>query len=98
MMSTCMSGPLRRTRYRDTFWMKNLNQEPGYRTDVNCVVTGSDVGDFKTYWNRLPETDASRFEETLAAWRLDLISDFSSGPAGLVEKETSDAAYFFLTP
>ena len=82
-------------RYRDTFWMKNLNQEPGYRPDVNSVVTGPNIGDFTTYWNGLAETDASRFEDTLAAWRLGAISDYSSAPAGLFEKTASGAAYFF---
>ncbi|HOD13849.1 MAG TPA: hypothetical protein PK307_02480 [Spirochaetota bacterium] len=83
------------SRYRDTFWMKNLNQGPVYSEDANCVVTGPGVGDFKTYWNMLPETDASRFEETLSGWRIDSAADYASGPAGLVEKEVSDAAYFF---
>jgi hypothetical protein len=82
-------------RYRDTFWMKNLNQEPGYRPGLNCVVTGAETGDFTAYWNGRAETDASLFEQTLAAWRLGSAADFSSGPAGLVEKEASGAAYFF---
>ncbi|OHD64440.1 MAG: hypothetical protein A2176_00540 [Spirochaetes bacterium RBG_13_51_14] len=82
-------------RYRDTFWMKNINIDPGYRDDVNCIVTGPLESDFKEYWNRLDETDASRFEETVAKRRIDSPSEFAASPMGLFEKVRSGTAYFF---
>lgn len=82
-------------RYRDTFWMKNLSVDRAFGEEGNCVITGPEVSDFASYWQGLDETDASRFEETLARWRMPSPIGFSGGIPALVEPVESNAAYFF---
>lgn len=81
-------------KYRDTFWIKKLTQSSLFEPGTNCIVTPARVGNFITYWSGLDGTDASRFTESLAAWRIDSVDVFN-GLIGLFEGVRSDANYFF---
>ncbi len=83
-------------RYRDTFWMKKMDANTVYQPGMNALVTSSSINDVINYWNTLEETDASKFEDTLASWRIASPVDFISGLfAGLVEDQTDAGNYFF---
>ncbi|MBN2160154.1 MAG: fibronectin type III domain-containing protein [Spirochaetes bacterium] len=82
-------------RYRDTFWMKNVEMDSIYRDGAYGIITDPGISDFKSYWNGLVETDASKFEQTLEQWRVQAPAEHTPGGPGLIDPEASSAAYFF---
>jgi hypothetical protein len=83
-------------RYRDTFWMKKMDPNTVYQSGMNAIVAGSSVKEVISFWNSLDETDASKFEDSLASWRIASPLDFVTGLiAGLVEGQADPGNYFF---
>lgn len=81
-------------KYRDTFWIKKMSMIDQYQPGVNSIVTGPLVGNFISFWSQLDGTDASRFEESLAAWRI-AAPEALSGLVGIIENAVTNANFFF---
>ncbi|HNW30707.1 MAG TPA: hypothetical protein PKN50_19680, partial [Spirochaetota bacterium] len=83
-------------RYRDTFWLKKIDKNTVFQSGMNALMTNSTIGDVINYWNTLDETDASKFESTVASWRIPSPLDFLGRLLpGLVEGVTDLSNYFF---